>query len=162
MEEFTPKYGILEHNKELYKEIEKTESVCVTIRRGDFVENKKFKQVYDVCTKSYYYRGMKEIAKQVKDPCFVIFSDDIPWIKKHMKFPYNVYYEDGTDTVQEKLRMMYSCKHFVISNSTFSWWAQYLSRNPNKIVVSPNRWYNSRFQTALIGKDWILLDPDKE
>ena len=73
-----------------------------------------------------------------------------------------MYYEDGTDTVQEKLRMMYSCKHFVISNSTFSWWAQYLSRNPNKIVVSPNRWYNSRFQTALIGKDWILLDPDKE
>ncbi|TGX80323.1 hypothetical protein E5358_13275 [Palleniella muris] len=37
---------------------------------------------------------------------------------------------------------MRSCKHFVISNSTLHWWAQYLCENQDKIVVTPDRWYN--------------------
>lgn len=39
--------------------------------------------------------------------------------------------------------MMYPCKHFVIPNSTLSWWAQYLAENKDKIVISPDHWYNN-------------------
>lgn len=160
LEEFTPLDPPAEKNCRLYEIMECSESVCISIRRGDFVENKKFRETYDVCTKEYYYRAVEEMAARVKNPHFIVFSDDIPWIKENMTFPYPVDYEDGDDTVQEKLRMMYSCKHFIISNSTFSWWAQYLGRNPEKVVISPNRWYNNLFKTALISENWVLIDPD--
>lgn len=65
--------------------------------------------------------------------------------------------EDGTDPVWKKLRLMSACKHFIISNSTSSWWAQYLSRNDNKIIVSPSRWFNNDYESPLIGKNWIKI-----
>lgn len=59
------------------------------------------------------------------DCTFFGFSDDIDWVKNNMEFPGEVYYESGVDPVWEKLRLMSACKHFVLSNSSFSWWAQY-------------------------------------
>ena len=53
---------------------------------------------------------------------------------------------------------MSRCKHFILSNSTFSWWGQFLSEYKDKIVVSPARWNNDGYDTNLIDKNWILID----
>ena len=87
-----------------------------------------------------------------------MFSDDIQWVKDNIKdLDIEMYYEDGNDTLDEKLRLMYSCKHFIISNSTFSWWAQFLSRNNEKIVISPDRWYKQDISATLINDEWIKI-----
>ncbi len=161
--EFTPKYGILEHNKDLYEKINSTNSVCVTIRRGDFVTDPGFKKNLYVCDEKYFEKGLEVIKKKVKNPTFFVFSDDVEWCKKNMKFPKNTYYERGDDPTWEKLRLMYSCKHFIISNSTFSWWAQYLSRNNKKVVVAPSRWGNLSYKgdnikTDIFEDEWTLID----
>lgn len=138
-EEFTPIHEPLAHNEGLYKEIEKTQSICVTIRRGDYYTNEKNKR-FQICTSEYYVQGVEHILKQYPDAQVFAFSDDIEWVKENIKFPCKVSYERGDDPVWEKLRLMYSCKHFVISNSTFSWWAQYLGSYKDKIVVAPDVW----------------------
>ena len=60
--------------------------------------------------------------------------------------------------VYETLRLMYNCKHFILSNSTFSCWGQFLYTSKNKLVVSPSRWNNDGYQSQLIQKDWILIN----
>ena len=126
--EFTPKQDVLPHNTELFNEISNSESVCVTIRRGDFLKLPAF----NVCNEEYFVKAMKAIRDEIPDCKFFIFSDDIDDVRQNFHFPFDVTYERGDDPVWEKLRLMYSCKHFIISNSTFSWWAQYLSRNEKK------------------------------
>lgn len=157
LEEFTPKEKRLEKNLELYDIIDKNESVCVSIRRGDFLSEKNVKAHY-VCKPEYFKKAIDLIYTKIDNPIFVIFSDDIEWVKKNMKFQGKVFFETGDDPVWEKLRLMYSCKHFVISNSTFSWWAQYLSRNKNKIVIAPSKWKNTYQNSDIYDDDWILID----
>jgi hypothetical protein len=159
--EFVPVYPKIEINLGLYEKIESTESVCITIRRGDYVSNEQVKKSSLICTEHYFYKAIKLIQEKVTNPVFFIFSDDVEFVKNNMNFESeNVFFESGNDPLWEKLRLMYSCKHFIISNSTFSWWAQYLSKNENKIVIAPSRWRNYKCKLDIYEPNWILINPD--
>ncbi len=139
--DFTPKEVPLSKNRHLYEIIENCNSVCVSVRRGDYLSS-KFKKDFFICDEAYFKKAIEIVKQKIDNPVLIFFSDDIDWVKEHVESDLPSYYESGTDPVWEKLRLMYSCKHFIISNSTFSWWAQYLSRNEKKIVISPDRWGN--------------------
>jgi hypothetical protein len=160
LQEFTPKSAPLLANKKLYTIIESTNSVCISIRRGDFLSD-KFRDRFLVCDKDYFIAAMAEMKRHVAQPTFVFFSDDIEWVKENIHPDVPCYYESGKDPVWEKLRLMYSCKHFIISNSTFSWWTQYLSRNENKVVISPDRWSNDpeRNKQVRLISDYFIKIP---
>ncbi len=160
--ELQPKYPPIERNKELYEKIKDTISVCVSIRRGDFLSPQHIKTFY-VCDEDYFSRAMDRIKELLPKCTFFAFSDDIAWVKDNVKFPGVVYYESGNDPVWEKLRLMSSCKHFILSNSSFSWWVQYLSNNEKKIVVAPDRWYNSgkNVRAAIYSNDWEIINANR-
>lgn len=156
--ELTPKEPLQPQNEELYNKIKNTNSVCVTIRRGDFM-NEKNKGTFYICDNTYFRNALAYIKKCLPDCTFFGFSDDIDWVKNNMEFPGEVYYESGVDPVWEKLRLMSACKHFVLSNSSFSWWAQYLSNEKKKIVVAPDIWYKTgkNAKADLYQDDWKLI-----
>lgn len=143
-------------NPELYKKIRSTESVCVTVRRGDFYTKENQKNL-GVCNEEYFQRGIEYIKSVHKNATIFFFSDDIEWVKKNIRVDGSAYYESGRDTLWEKMLLMSSCKHFVISNSTFSWWAQYLSQNKDKIVIAPARWRADDNCYEIRQKNWIIL-----
>ena len=144
--------------------------MCVSIRRGDFVEDPKARGRFYVCKPSYFKEAVQRMQKEVKNPKFFIFSDDIEWCKKNLDFfPKGTQFEPLENPVYEKLRLMYNCKHFIISNSTFSWWAQFLSRNDKKVVIAPKVWKKNTYYSKCFGgnmdiyqKGWILIDNMKE
>jgi hypothetical protein len=157
LNEITPKYEELEQNRDLYDVIRSTNSVCLSLRhfqlKGQRADN------YDVCGLDYYLSAIEQIKQNVDSPVFIVFSDDLVWAKEMLKLDGdNVYYETSDNPIWEKLRLMYSCNHFIIPNSTFAWWAQYLGKYDNKVVVSPSKWFNSDFDSPLISPSWIRLD----
>lgn len=167
LRDFTPVHPPLSENKALYEAICITNAVCVSVRRGDFVtgENQADARDCNVCTPDYFRRAVALCREKLRKPVFFVFSDDVEWTKQNLHFEgCETHYERGGDPVWEKLRLMYSCKHFVLSNSTFSWWAQYLSRQPQaeKLVIAPNRWRNWSVNKEIYEDGWVLLPPDEQ
>lgn len=142
----------------LMKIIKDTNSVCISIRRGDYVSNPKYKLKHFVCDIDYFNRCVNEINKILNDPKIVIFSDDIEWVKNNIKYNIETYYESAGNTLSEKIALMSSCKHFILSNSSFSWWVEYLSTNEQKIVYAPSRWYASNIKSDIFQTYWKLIN----
>ncbi len=133
-DELKPKESVLATNIEFYEEILTNESVCVTLKRKD-TENERYR--YSI---SYFTKAMQYISGKIDNPVFFIFSDDIEWCKINIPNDYNIKFETPGNPIWEKVRLMSACKHFIIYNSTFSWWVQHLSENRDKIVVAPDVW----------------------
>lgn len=159
IEEFTPKKDISIIAQKFIEEIYGKETVCVSIRVfSEIKEDKQKASLYSVTDKIYYEKAMEYFKRVKPNAKFVIFTDDSETVKKQYSFDkYEVMYEPKGLTLAEKLYSMSKCSHFVISNSTFSWWAQYLCTSNNKIIVSPDKWFNSDYQPNLIEDEWIKI-----
>ena len=105
LKEFTPVHPLLKKNRELMEKIRTSESVCVSIRRGNFLDYPQL----NVCTKEYFEDAALEMKKRLKDPLFVVFSDDIAWARENLVFPGQTIYETGEDPGWEKMRLMSAC-----------------------------------------------------
>lgn len=151
-----------EKNRALAETCRSQESVCVHIRRGDYL-HLKHRDLYFICNDEYYRKAIDKILSEVNDPVFYIFSDDIEWVKHNMVYISNllpVYINNGGESaVCIDMEIMRSCKHFIMSNSSLSWWAQFLSENQNKVVVAPSRWLNdNKEHRELYNDNWHLIN----
>jgi hypothetical protein len=126
-------------NAEMIRRVEDCESVCLSVRRGDFVGN----PLYDVCGPDYFARAAEHVAARAAGAHVFVFCDDNAWARANLKLamPHTFVTHNFPD-FYEDLRLMTHCKHHVIPNSTFSWWAAWLADKPGKIVVAPGRWLN--------------------
>jgi len=123
-------------NEKLFGEIKLSESVALHFRRI------KYQPALPL---SYYYDSIKIIEEKVSSPAYYCFSDDIEWCRENIKIDKPIVFIDNNKKDQvEDFWLMTNCKHFIISNSTFAWWAAKLSSYSEKIVLFPeiNYWPN--------------------
>lgn len=92
-----------------------------------------------------------------QDTHFLVFSDSITWTKNN--FPSrdrNVTFVEG-NPAHIDFYLMSLCDHVIVSpESTFSWWAAWLNRNPNKIVIVADTW-GDLFANDTIPSGWLKL-----
>jgi hypothetical protein len=123
----------------------------INVRRGDYLHSPNY---HPVVTPEYLYKAIEWIPNTKH---YLIASDDIAWCKENLQFP-NAIYLEGYNSY-EQLWVLSMCQNFIISNSSFSWWAAYLSRHPNKIVVAPETWFGPEYPhqwDSMYCKDWII------
>lgn len=153
-----------EANRAVMDRMASCESVAVHIRRGDYLNaaNSAFaKNGVD-----WYGRAMKEMEARVGNPRWFFFSDDMEWVKKTFGEIQNAEFVDlnrGKESYND-MRLMAACRHNIIANSTFSWWAAWLNRNPDKVVVSPHDYYaepednRKKYLDRMIPEGWTVLE----
>jgi hypothetical protein len=141
--------------------IKGSNSISIHIRRGDYVTSKSISNYHGVCSLDYYNNSVKYVAEKIDHPEFFVFSDDIEWAKQNLKinFPHLFIQNDRSVPAYEDMRLMTACKHNIIANSSFSWWAAWLNNNPEKIVVAPLKWFVDPTYNVdnLVPANWVKI-----
>ena len=148
-------------NKELINRITQTESVSIHIRRGDYLSD-RWKNILGVINgNKYYLTAIDYISSKVMDPCYFVFSDDIGWAKDNLELKNCIFIDHnkrGNSYID--MYLMSLCKHNIIANSTFSWWAAWLNKNDEKIVVMPDRWLVGENCKGIFPSQWTKIETD--
>jgi hypothetical protein len=141
---------------EKYMLNENNNYISMHVRRGDYL---KFPDVHPVCSEQYYTKSILKINELDKIDKILIFSDDIDWCKKAINFSKKfIFIQEEHDFME--LYLMSLCKHNILANSSFSWWAAWINNNPEKIVIAPKIWFGSKGPQDtqdLIPKNWIVI-----
>lgn len=136
-------------------------SVAVHVRRGDFITVPRTLEIHGVCLVDYFQRSIDIIRQRVEKAVFFFFSEDPEWVRSNL-LPIS----PGSYVIDNNLRMgsefedfrlMSECKHQIISNSSFSWWAAWLNRNQEKVVIAPKNWLAIKKLSvgSLVPPEWI-------
>lgn len=133
--------------------------VSLHIRRGDSMIPREGRVVLPM---KYYSDVISIIKERLVDPGFFVFSDDMAFVKETLPHDRKMVFVEHNDdfSAQEDLRLMSSCHHHIIANSTFSWWGAWLNPRPDKIVIAPKHWFNTEdtYYPELLPPTWILAD----
>ena len=162
-----PKQPLEQYHLDIERKIlhEGERSVALTVRRTDYVGN-SFHGLLDM---DYYERAAVHIGDRVNDPCFFIFTDDLPWCRENFRLPYRMVLAGNFDrTIKPHLGredadlwLMSLCQHAIGANSSYSWWARWLSVHEHDgISIFPERWFgpsSSEDARDIVPQRWIKL-----
>jgi hypothetical protein len=119
------------------------EPVAVHVRRGDYVTDPVVLNTHGICEIDYYERARAVLKKLVEPSKFFIFSDNPELARQELGHWDDAVFVAGHGQEQDMM-LMSLCRHNIIANSTFSWWAAWLNPNEEKFVVAPRLWFARR------------------
>jgi hypothetical protein len=156
--EFDLRQPLPAHLAALAAELDACESVCVHVRRGDYVSDEQIALVHGALSLDYYGAAAEVIESRVEKARYFVFSDDLPWAREHVMLGGPMRFLDAAARFSPAVeqRLLACCNIFIIANSTFCWWAAWLGEAPGTIVVAPQRWFaTAEARDGLIPPRWI-------
>lgn len=161
MNDFLFKYKITD-DKNLYilKKIRENNAVSIHVRRGDYISDKNTNKFHGICSITYYQKAIQMIKRRVKNPLFIVFSDDPTWSRSNIKDKNAEYVNwNAGDSSWIDMYLMSHCRHNIIANSSFSWWGAWLNKIKNKVVIAPKQWFQDKSIDTrdLVPKSWLKI-----
>jgi hypothetical protein len=137
--------------------------ISLHVRRlhGTYFEGGKkvIDERYGVLPIQYYISAINYFKQRINDFTVLVFSDDIDWCKKNLAWVDYFISDLGHFNDIEQLVLMSQAHHYIIANSTYSWWGVWLNSNKSKIVVCPSKPYQdeSILYENYYPNDWIKI-----
>ncbi|MFZ4595744.1 MAG: alpha-1,2-fucosyltransferase [Verrucomicrobiaceae bacterium] len=139
LRELQPVTPYSEDTLKLAAQLRDEESVCVCFRRGDYAKLPQF----GVLNERYYDSAFALLKARVTKPKFYLFSDNHAaahaTLAKHD--PDKALWPNMDRPTPETLFLMSQCKHYILANSTFGWWAAWMGQQPDSTIIHPNKWF---------------------
>lgn len=121
-------------------------SASIHVRRGDYLTPENQALFGGICTEAYYREGIRRMRERYPACRFYLFCNDREWESGRN------WIDDGVERLilsgdqrhrdYAEFVLMSRCRHHILANSSFSWWASYLNPNPQKTVLVPDQWLN--------------------
>ncbi|MCM1153957.1 MAG: alpha-1,2-fucosyltransferase [Roseburia sp.] len=162
-------YGLSGQAEDYLRRMENTQSVSIHVRRGDYLLPQNQELFGNICTEHYYEQAMQRIIEQYPDAVFYLFTNDREWARDRIEAWHGIrpagnkitndiiLVDPPGEKDYEALTLMSRCRHNILANSSFSWWASYLNDNPHKIVISPDKWLNGWDCRDIYRADMIIV-----
>jgi hypothetical protein len=140
--------------------------IGIHVRKGDYVNG-----TYHIdLQRDYYAKAWNRLLQELKNKtdlplAILICSDDMDWCRSNLKDIFTgctkiVWSENEPDIID--MYLLAECEHLIIANSSFSWWAAFLSQknHPNSIVIAPKECFHPDRKISvadLFPESWIRL-----
>ncbi len=145
------------------------DSVMLHVRRGDYVSLAAAAAHHGALGMAYYQNAVTALTARVANARFFVFSDDIDWCRQSLDFlPSGTRFvsPDRDRSDAQEMILMSRCRHHIIANSSFSWWAAWLA-NPRasssdgspRLTVAPQSWFANQQvdPAARFPAHWMVL-----
>lgn len=159
--------GLQERNEETIRRMERTQSVSVHIRRGDYLDDANRALFGGICTEAYYRKAIAHMRSRLPEVRFFLFSDDIPYVREQYQGEeYEVVdWNQGRNSFYDMMLMSH-CRHNICANSTFSFWGARLNPHRDKIMIRPSVHKNTQVcvpeRMKALWRGWELITPQGE
>jgi hypothetical protein len=149
---------VLTRNLEAYFELARIEApLIVHVRLGDY----RLETNFGIPSPDYYDKAIRRLWEIGDNKKIWLFSDEplsaLEFIPVQLKEYVRVVPEID-DSAAHTLEVMRHGMAYVIGNSTFAWWAAYLSHNLDAKVIAPKPWFKHGLSpNCLIPPGWSEL-----
>ena len=85
--DLAPRFSMSPKLATVAQAIHESQSVCLHVRRGDYITDPHVHAVHGVQPPDYFNAAAQLLANRLREPVFFVFSEDLDWAESHLSIP---------------------------------------------------------------------------